>query len=97
MQIERIAVGTIGLPVRAIMRTAAAEASSHLFREVNVHLLAASPNAVICELMPGWWDDLNESALEPDDGYVQPMGQPGIGVRLASLVSPQLFTVGGRR
>lgn len=66
------------------MRTAAlAEAwnlpiCSHLFPEVSVHLVAASPTACFFEHMP-WTEELFQEGLELRDGQALVPDRPGIG------------------
>lgn len=68
--------------------------SNHLFLEVSVHLLAACPNTLILEYMPGWWDDLFDSPPDIRGGAVRPSEGPGIGVRFRDDAAGTLRTVG---
>jgi mandelate racemase len=57
--------------------------SSHTFTEVSAHLMAAAPNCMLVEYIPGWWDDLFEGAPEIHDGFVHLPDRPGLGFRFA--------------
>jgi len=63
--------------------------SSHLFTEVSVHLLAACPNALIVEHMPGWWDDLFDGGPQIVDGRIRPPQEPGLGCRFSERARRQ--------
>ena len=55
--------------------------SNHLFTQVSIHLMAATPNALIVEQMPGWWDDLFDRSLDIANGAIRPPEEPGVGFR----------------
>jgi L-alanine-DL-glutamate epimerase-like enolase superfamily enzyme len=55
---------------------------SHLFWEIDVHLLAAVPNALMGEYMP-WWGEMFQEAPHVVDGVVQLPQRPGLGLLLA--------------
>jgi mandelate racemase len=71
--------------VTGFMRTAAlADAwnlpvCSHLFPEINVHLIAAAPTGYYLEHMP-WGESLFQEPLELVDGAVRVPARPGLGV-----------------
>jgi L-alanine-DL-glutamate epimerase-like enolase superfamily enzyme len=54
---------------------------SHLFPELNAHLLAAVPNGYMAEYMP-WTRPLFETVPEVTDGWLNLGPEPGFGVRL---------------
>jgi mandelate racemase len=70
--------------VTGFMRTAAlAEAwnlpvCSHLFPEINVHLIAAAPTGYYLEHMP-WGEPLFNERLELVDGAIKIPQRPGLG------------------
>lgn len=66
--------------------------SNHLFTQVSVHLLAACPNALIVEWMPGWWDDLFDRPLDVVDGKIRPPERPGIGYRFSAHAKQLLLS-----
>lgn len=68
--------------------------SNHLFTEVSVHLLAACPNALVVEYMPGWWDDLFHRPPDIRNGRLRPSDEPGIGVRFRDDAEATLVPVG---
>jgi mandelate racemase len=53
--------------------------SSHLFPEISVHLLAATPNAHWLEDV-SWADPLLQEPLTAVDGVVTPPDRPGLGL-----------------
>lgn len=59
--------------------------SNHLFTQASVHLMMAAPNALVVELMPGWWDDLFDQPLDITGGMIRPPKGPGLGFRFADL------------
>jgi L-alanine-DL-glutamate epimerase-like enolase superfamily enzyme len=52
---------------------------SHLFPEINVHLVAAAPTACYLETMP-WLDEYVEQPAELVDGQMLVPGRPGLGL-----------------
>jgi mandelate racemase len=56
------------------------EMSWHLFREISVHLLVATPTARYLEHVD-WADAILEEPLRIEDGYAQVRDRPGIGLR----------------
>ena len=59
---------------------------SHLLPEIHVHLVAASPNALVVEYMPWTWR-LFENPPIPENGMLKVPKAPGLGFRFA----PDLF------
>jgi mandelate racemase len=53
--------------------------SSHLFPEISVHLLAATPTAHWLEYV-SWADAILEEPLQVSDGYIAPPDKPGLGL-----------------
>ena len=54
--------------------------SSHLFPEISVHLLAATPTAHWLEYT-SWADSILEEPLQVSNGYITPPNKPGLGLR----------------
>ena len=69
--------------VAALAENAHVPISNHLFTQVSVHLMAAAPNGLIVELMPGWWDDLFDRTLNISNGMIRPPSEAGIGYRFS--------------
>ena len=67
--------------VAALAERAHVAISNHLFTQASVHLMMAAPNALVVELMPGWWDDLFDRPLDITSGSIRPPSEPGIGFR----------------
>jgi L-alanine-DL-glutamate epimerase-like enolase superfamily enzyme len=67
--------------VAALAENAHVPISNHLFTQVSVHLMAAAPNGLIVELMPGWWDDLFDRTLDISNGMIRPPSEAGVGYR----------------
>jgi mandelate racemase len=67
--------------------------SNHLFSQTSVHLMMAAPNALVVELMPGWWDDLFEQPLDIVSGVIRPPNEPGLGFQFAELAQACLQTL----
>lgn len=55
--------------------------ASHVYPEINVHLMCAVPNALILEHVP-WWPRLSRSSLAIRDGVATPPTAPGLGIEL---------------
>lgn len=53
--------------------------SSHLFPEISVHLLAATPTAHWLEYV-SWADTILQEPLVVSDGYIAPPNRPGLGL-----------------
>jgi mandelate racemase len=53
--------------------------SSHLFPEISVHLLAATPNAHWLEYV-SWADAILREPLQVNDGTIMPPDRPGLGL-----------------
>jgi mandelate racemase len=53
--------------------------SSHLFPEISVHLLAATPTSHWLEYV-SWADTILQEPLRVSDGYVAPPNRPGLGL-----------------
>ena len=76
--------------VAALAENAHVAISNHLFTQVSTHLMAAAPNALLVEHMPGWWDDLFDRRLDVVDGAIRPSGDPGIGFRFSAAAQQLL-------
>lgn len=63
----------------AIAATRDIPVSSHLFPEISVHLLAATPNAHWLEYV-SWADAILENPLTVKDGAIAPPDRPGLGL-----------------
>ena len=70
--------------VAALAEAAHLPVSGHLFTEVSIHLLAACPNALVVEYMPGWWEELFEGAPKISEGWIEPGSSPGLGFRVTA-------------
>jgi L-alanine-DL-glutamate epimerase-like enolase superfamily enzyme len=55
--------------------------ASHVFTEINAHLLCAIPNALVLEMVP-WWPRLFVERLTIEDGCVRPPQDAGLGLTL---------------
>lgn len=77
--LERIGGVTNWISAAAMADAAGTELSSHLFAEVSVHLLAASPTAHWLEYVD-WADAILEQPLKPVDGCIAPADRPGHGM-----------------
>jgi mandelate racemase len=64
--------------------------SNHLFTQVSVHLMMAAPNALVVELMPGWWEELFDRPLDISDGMIRAPKTTGIGFRFSELATREL-------
>jgi L-alanine-DL-glutamate epimerase-like enolase superfamily enzyme len=53
--------------------------SSHLFPEISSHLMAASPNASVVELVPEWSEGIFDTPPRIDGGRIHPPDRPGLG------------------
>ena len=58
--------------------------ASHLFPEISVHLLAASPTALLLEYMP-WAQPIMAEPLIIQNGSVVVPPRPGLAASLAAL------------
>lgn len=58
---------------------------SHLFWEIDVHMLAALPNALMAEYMP-WWGAMFREAPSVEKGMVALPQKPGLGLELDEKV-----------
>lgn len=67
--------------------------SNHLFTQVSTHLMAAAPNALVVEYMPGWWEELFDHPLPISNGLVRPPAEPGIGFRFSERASGLLAEI----
>jgi len=77
--LERIGGVTGWLRAAALANTHRIEMSSHLYPEVSVHLLAATPTAHWLEYVD-WADKILEEPLQVIDGAVTPSDRPGVGL-----------------
>jgi mandelate racemase len=77
--LDRIGGVSGWLQAAALADVAAVELSSHLYPEVSVHLLAATPTAHWIEYVD-WAAPVLEPPLPVDDGYVMPPDRPGHGL-----------------
>lgn len=59
--------------------------ASHVYSEINVHLLAAIPNGLVLEVVP-WWPRIFVENLQLTEGKANPPDRPGIGVTLDEKV-----------
>lgn len=59
--------------------------ASHVFPEVNAHLMAASPNGLTLEVIP-WWPRLFAETLEIANGRARPPAGPGLGLTVDPAV-----------
>lgn len=63
----------------AIAAAAGIPVSSHLFPEISVHLLAATPGAHWLEYV-SWADSILEEPLQIEKGHIAPPDRPGLGL-----------------
>ena len=77
---ERIGGVTGWMRAAALAQGAGAEMSSHLFPEVSVHLLAATPTCHWLEFVD-WAEPILEQPVEVKKGFAQPIERPGIGMQ----------------
>ena len=77
---ERIGGVTGWMRAAALAQGAGAEMSSHLFPEVSVHLLAATPTCHWLEFVD-WAEPILEQPVEVKKGFAQPVERPGIGMK----------------
>jgi mandelate racemase len=77
---ERIGGVTGWMRAAALAQGAGVEMSSHLFPEVSVHLLAATPTCHWLEFVD-WAEPILEQPLEVKKGFAQPIERPGIGMK----------------
>jgi mandelate racemase len=76
---ERIGGVTGWMRAAALAQGAGLEMSSHLFPEVSVHLLAATPTCHWLEYVD-WADAILEEPVRVKDGCIVPSEKPGIGM-----------------
>ena len=77
---ERIGGVTGWMRAAALAQGAGVEMSSHLFPEVSVHLLAATPTCHWLEFVD-WAEPILEQPVEVKKGFAQPVERPGIGMK----------------
>jgi len=77
---ERIGGVTGWMRAAALAQGAGVEMSSHLFPEVSVHLLAATPTCHWLEFVD-WAEPILEQPVEVKKGLAQPIDRPGIGMK----------------
>ena len=77
--LERIGGVSGWIAAAAMAEVANIELSSHLFAEVSVHLLAASPTADWLEYVD-WADPILQQPLELKAGFATPPARPGNGL-----------------
>lgn len=78
--VQRIGGVTGWLRAAALAEAHALNLSSHLFPEVSVHLLAASPTRHWLEYVD-WANPVLAEPLRVADGHVSPPSRPGTGIR----------------
>jgi mandelate racemase len=76
---ERIGGVTGWMRAAALAQGAGVEMSSHLFPEISVHLLAATPTCHWLEYVD-WAAPILEEPCEVNKGFAQPSERPGIGM-----------------
>jgi L-alanine-DL-glutamate epimerase-like enolase superfamily enzyme len=59
--------------------------ASHVYAEINVHLMCAVPNALTLEVVP-WWPRMFHETLDLVDGHAVPPDRPGLGVTVDPAV-----------
>jgi len=77
--VQRVGGVTGWMGVAALAEAWRLPLASHLFPEISVHLLAASPTAQILEWMP-WAQPIMAERLEVRDGSVVVPARPGLGL-----------------
>jgi len=77
---ERIGGVTGWMRAAALAQGAGVEMSSHLFPEVSVHLLAATPTCHWLEFVD-WAEPILEEPVQVKKGFAQPIERPGIGMK----------------
>jgi mandelate racemase len=77
--LERIGGVSGWMEAAGLAHAAGVEMSSHLFPEVSVHLLAATPTAHWLEYVD-WADAILQEPLRVSDGCIQPSRRPGNGL-----------------
>jgi mandelate racemase len=80
LDIARIGGVTGWLRGAAIAAARGVPVSSHLFPEISVHLLAATPTAHWLEYT-SWADSILEEPLKVSNGYITPPNKPGLGLQ----------------
>ncbi|MHB1416680.1 MAG: mandelate racemase/muconate lactonizing enzyme family protein, partial [Chloroflexota bacterium] len=81
IDLERVGGITEWMKVAAMAQAWHLPVVNHLFWEIDVHLLAATPNALMGEYMP-WWTEMFRTAPRVVDGQVELSQRPGLGLEL---------------
>lgn len=83
--LQRIGGITGWRKVAAAAELAGVEMAGHVYPEVNVHLMCATPNATLVEFWPGWpW--LWQESLDVVAGEARPPMGPGLGLTIDEQV-----------
>jgi L-alanine-DL-glutamate epimerase-like enolase superfamily enzyme len=77
--VQRVGGITGWMRVAAIAEAWNLPLASHLFPEISVHVLAASPTAALLEYVP-WAQPLMAEKMEIEDGFVAVPLRPGLGL-----------------
>jgi L-alanine-DL-glutamate epimerase-like enolase superfamily enzyme len=77
--LQRVGGITPWLKVAAAAELAGIPVASHVYAEINVHLMCAIPNALTLEVVP-WWPQAFQETLDLVDGYAIAPNRPGLGV-----------------
>ena len=77
--VQRVGGITGWMRVAALAEAHRLPIASHLFPEISIHLLAASPTAQILEYMP-WAQPILGEPLSLDNGSIVVPQRPGLGL-----------------
>jgi len=79
--LQRVGGITPWRKVAAAAELAGLAVASHVYAEVNVHLMTAVPNGLTLEVIP-WWPRLFEESVAISGGRATPPDRPGLGFTL---------------
>ena len=74
--LQRVGGITPWLKVAAAAELAGIPVASHVYAEINVHLMCAIPNALTLEVVP-WWPRPFHETLELSEGHAVRRAGPG--------------------
>jgi L-alanine-DL-glutamate epimerase-like enolase superfamily enzyme len=79
--LQRVGGITPWLKVAAAAELAGIPVASHVYAEINVHLMCAIPNALTLEVVP-WWPRPFHETLELSEGHAVAPSRAGLGVTI---------------